>query len=322
MSSKNAIKLALEKLGCTQKKLAQKLDVSPAQISKWKTGEYMSHDMEVKLAKFSDIGDRNPDVVAWTGGTKQADKWKKLVCCIADSAMEEAETGFNTHTLIDEEGQRDLLCWQVLNIFNKIGIEIPQEFPSDIDFDYESCCEENEDKFENLYRENPYSKLISKSFNALNDVYGFYAAYIRSILDDWDIGLQDTPACNIEPCLLQLAFCKVDAESTIGPKFNSFKHETLNDYQEWIEIVKNKAFASSIPLKAELMHMVYEGHGLLGHEAETESLGFNARRLHPDIYMDEILKSNRLIHHVLPIICKKLGITEEELQIDPSEFSL
>ncbi|GAA5132918.1 helix-turn-helix domain-containing protein [Thalassotalea piscium] len=322
MSSENAIKLALNKLGCTQKELAAKLSVSPAQVSKWKGGEYMSLDMEEKLGSLAGIGKRDPDLIVWTGGIEQADKWKKLICYLADSAIEEAETGYNTYTLIDEEDQRDLLCRQIMYIFRQVGIEIPQEFPSDLDFDYELDWEENPEKFENLYSENSFSKLISKSFNALNDVYGFYAAYIEEILDDWDLGLMDTPACNIEPCLLELAFCKIAQESPSNPNFKSFKHETLSNYEEWIEIVKNKAFANRIPLKAELMNMVNEGHGVLGHEAEAESLGFNAGRLHPDVYMDEILKSHRLIHQVLPVICKKLGITEEELQIDSSEFSL
>ena len=129
-------------------------------------------------------------------------------------------------------------------------------------------------------------------------------------------------ACEIEYSLLDLAFCKIDDEMLSSPKFFSFKRETLKNYEEWIEIIKNKAFAKRTPLKAELMDIVNEGHGVLGHEAEAESLGFNAGKLHPDVYMDEILKSHRLIHQILPVICKKLGVTEEELQIDLSEFSL
>jgi len=38
--------------------------------------------------------------------------------------------------------------------------------------------------------------------------------------------------------------------------------------------------------------------------------------------MDEILRSHRIIHQVLPVICKKLGITEKELTLDENELRL
>ena len=59
----------------------------------------------------------------------------------------------------------------------------------------------------------------------------------------------------------------------------------------------------------------------MSHEAEAESLGFNAGRIHPDIYMNELLVGMRVIHQVLPAILKKLGI-EEEFKLDDSELSL
>ncbi|MDR2209543.1 MAG: hypothetical protein LBE22_11295, partial [Azoarcus sp.] len=75
------------------------------------------------------------------------------------------------------------------------------------------------------------------------------------------------------------------------------------------------------PLGAELLNMVYDSPEELGLEAERESLGFNQGRLHPDIYMDELLTGMRVIHQVLPAILKKLGI-EDEFQLDSSELRL
>ena len=72
-------------------------------------------------------------------------------------------------------------------------------------------------------------------------------------------------------------------------------------------------------MRTELLNMVYASHEAIGHEAEAESLGFNAARLRPDIYMNELLVGMRAIHQVLPAILKKLGI-EEAFQLDTSEF--
>ncbi|MCU6496396.1 hypothetical protein LPN04_01160 [Rugamonas sp. A1-17] len=63
------------------------------------------------------------------------------------------------------------------------------------------------------------------------------------------------------------------------------------------------------------MNLVRSSHGELGHEAEAESLGFNSSRIHPDIYMNEPLVGMRVIHQVLPVIMKKLGI-DEEFELD------
>lgn len=67
--------------------------------------------------------------------------------------------------------------------------------------------------------------------------------------------------------------------------------------------------------------MVHSSHEELGLEAEQESLGINSSRVHPDIYMNELLCGMRAIHQALPAIMKKLGI-DEEFKLDTSEFRL
>jgi hypothetical protein len=66
--------------------------------------------------------------------------------------------------------------------------------------------------------------------------------------------------------------------------------------------------------------MVYKSDEALRQEAESESLGFNSSRLHPDIYMDELLHGMRVIHQVLPAIMKKLGM--EDFKLDESELRI
>lgn len=311
MNNENLIKLILKNKKCTQKELAHMVGVSPAQVSKWKSGEYISFEMGKRLKILADIGDRDPDVVLWTGGVEQADKWSRLIKHLAETARENCETGYITYPLVDE---LDFLDFCVMSTLKNIGVQLPKEFPKDLDFNYESDYEEFEPDFEHLYYGNPHSGLIYQSFLALNDLYGFYAAYISDLFDHEGLELYDTSAVNIEPCLLNLAFCKIGKQDNFTPEFNQFRYQTITEYTRWIEELKVKALENNIPLKAELMNLLFDDHDSLGHEAEAESLGFNSRRAHPDIYMSEILESLRLIHQVLPVICKKLGITEDDFK--------
>ena len=57
------IQLALKTLKCNQKQLAEKLGVSPAQITKWKKNEHMSSEMKDTIEKLIGIEFEDPQVV-------------------------------------------------------------------------------------------------------------------------------------------------------------------------------------------------------------------------------------------------------------------
>ena len=315
MDSEAFVQLALDTLSCSQKELAIRLGVSPTQISKWKKGEHMSLEMAKKFREIVKIGDKDPAFVLWVGSIENATKWERLIRYLADVAEESAETGYDTYPLIDEEGT---LCWQTIHVLREMGVIIPKEFPQDLDIDYEDI---NVDAEEEWFDGNPYSSLIYKIYKSLNDVYGFYAAYVSDLISDDGLDLFDTPACNIEPCLMSLAACKLENDQEFAPKLGELRHQVTKDYEEWLIIVKDRAFRAGVPLRAELLDMVYHSADELGHEAEAESLGFNSSRVHPDIYMNELLVGMRVIHQVLPSIMKKLGI-DEEFQLDTQELRI
>lgn len=314
MYSEALVQLSLEALGCTQKDLALRLGVSATQISKWKKGEHLSLEMEEKLREISGIGEQNPEFILWSGSRESAEKWQKLIHSLAEMARFSDETGYDAELLMDESG---LLCWNIFDTLRDMGVNIPHEFPIELDTHQQSGDDEDDSFWEAVHR-NQYSSAIYNIFKAFTDVYGFYVAYIADLIND-DLELFDSPAENIEPCLMSLAASKVKIASDFAPNFGAFKYKVERNYEEWLGLVKARAFRVGAPLRAELLDLVRGDHDGLGHVAEAESLGLNASRIHPDIYMNELLVGMRVIHQVLPAIMKKLGM-EDEFKLDENDL--
>lgn len=329
MGNEVLINLALQTLGCNQAQLAEKLGVTRAQVTKWKNGEGVSLENENKLRALIGLSeDDEPELIEMTGGIIQAKKWEKLVIYLASLAEDGGETGYITNPFKMELGA-GFFTLQTLSVLKSAGIDIPKEFPKAIDFDVDKIRlldDKNESaRLSDLLDENPYSKLIYSCFRALVDVYGFYAAYIEDPANE----LMNLAECsysgtieNIEPSLLNLALAKLNDDSVqICSEFERFRFNTLNDYKIWLDDLKKLAYQYNVPLGAEVMHLLYDDLEELSFQAERQSLGFNDSKIHPDIYMNELLVGMRLMHQVLPKICEKLGITTEELEIDPSDFT-
>ena len=87
------------------------------------------------------------------------------------------------------------------------------------------------------------------------DVWGFYVAYVAHAIDDDDSSLFDTTS-NIEACLMDLAACKIQVDEKFAPKFRTFRYRGMKDYQKWLTTVKDAAFRTGTPLRAELLDMV------------------------------------------------------------------
>ena len=314
-NSSDLILVALKLLGCNQKTLAEKLEVSATQITKWKGGEYMSIDMREKIESMLDLKGMPPNMVMMAGSVESATEWMSLVYHLADIVSGMAETGYVTTPLIDEFELKSL-GWSTFFTLEQMGVALPSSFPDELKNIAEIYNNDSEisEAAHELVINNPYASIIYRMYLKLNDVYGFYVAYIKELMNNEALDLFDTAACNIEACLMDLAASKLNEEDTaLATNFPSFRFKVNKDFSEWLMIIKLTAIQHNIPLRAELLDMVSQSGDTLGCDAERESLGFNKNRLHPDVYMNELLIGMREIRLVLPHILNKLGIDENSI---------
>ena len=312
MDSAALVELALRAKACTQQQLAELVGVSPTQITKWKQGEHISLDMGKKLAKISGIGDLDPRFVLDSGSVKDAKKWAKLLCELADLADAGREHPYVTADLTEEQ---ENLGWRTFSVLKAMGVAIPAEFPKELDFNYDM---EDSDEFFELIEKSPHAKLIDTIYREVPPLYGFHAAYLSELHSEEDKLLPvEAELVNIQDNLMRLAAAKCEVSEELAPNFNRFRYQTRANYAKWLTSVKTEAFKASIPLKWELMDLVNDDSGDLNDAAEAESFGGSKSRIHPDVYMNELLVGMRTIHQVLPKIMEKLGLKGEfDLDLD------
>jgi hypothetical protein len=254
------------------------------------------------------------------GSLDNARRWEALFDRLAEEANDNAETGYDISTF---EVDRDLGMLGINTVSTLTGMRIapPLTFPDDLaDPPEDEVADEGAfDRYYAALDNHPITSTVRKIYAALAGISAFYSAYVEELTDGDNSELLDA-GMEASGCLMNLAACKIDVDETIAPNFDAYKAEWVKQYRDWIDVLKMHALREGIPLRAELLDLVYGDADGLGHAAKREALGFNDRNLHPDIDMNKLLVGMRLIHQVLPAIMKKLKIDANAFRLDRQDL--
>ena len=320
MSSQSLIKELIKKHGGTQAVCAAFLGVSSTQISAWKKDGYMSYAMQEKIKTYLGHEDMDAGFVTQAGSAEDAKKWLALISYLAVDADQGNETGYDT-SLTDN---LELTSAMVFHALTDMGFTIPQTYPKHLELDFLNMFDGDVDKttaLEKMLEADPCFSTIERILKEFTNLEGFVSAYIYPIFDSPNYKDEES-RLNIDGLLMHLAATKLDKSYVVGfrKKFSNFTDDIETKYYSYLKKIRNEAFRLGIPLKTEIMQLVYEDGDSLGQLADTEAEGFLDRSLHPDVYMNELLVNTRLIVQYLPAILKKLNISESEFKIDTSDL--
>lgn len=282
MKSSAFVNLALHDLKCSQKELAEKIGVSPTQISNWKYDEYMSAEMELKFREITKIGNEEPGLILMVGSLDQAKKWEDLILYLTGEPALEYECG----------------CYKILETLQQMGVKIPNDFPEELNYRPAVLNEATEANL--TFESNPFVRSITAIFVAYLDVNDFF---IRNITGLWasyeDMFKNCHEIWDLQSMLLRLAAAKIEVDAEFAPLSAQFKDDVFLNARICISGIKAKAFHNRVPIGVELLDMIYKDGKQLRDELEvrmaTQRTGIN-EQIHPDFYMNEILLKTRAIY--------------------------
>ena len=304
--SKYLIEVALRELGVNQKQLAEMLDVSTGQISRWKNhDDYISQDLTDKITTLCKLDNLSPEFVFIVGSINNAQRWEKVIHHCVEVACDFENVGVYGSILKDFD--MPLISSQIAVTLEQLGVNFSDEIPDVVEvlFKDQDLDDDQWEAFSNIPQVNVISKLIEEYVVLEN----FHNAYIEELSNNHDDLIDLT--MDIHSCLFLLAACKIDVPLEIAPNKNAHRFEWERWYREKINELKAAAVERQIPLRSELLMLVNDDGRGMAEAVEGQAWGLNSNQIHPDIYMNEILLGLRAIHKVLPSIMQKLGIEEE-----------
>ena len=300
-----AISLALTSLNCNQRELAEKLGVSAAQVSKWKKGEPMSSAMLTRLQDLAGLADLDPDFVNRVGGTKAARQWASFIKVVGATAF---EFDNNAQDLLDELNNGVLIHF-VMNALAEMGVDIPKPFP----YTLTASLQRSDGALEWEEHPEPIARVIFEMLSAYAGHKNFFWKFFDELSDPVKCSAYEDVA-DLESSLLFLAAIKLEDVPSDPATYARFVSKVLDEMQALINEIKVAVFADGLPFRQELSYLVDLSPEELSAVIEDEHLDFT-QRVHPDVYMDELLKGVQGVADALPALFKRLDKLETNVAV-------
>lgn len=302
MSLKFLIEAAIKEQKCSQKELAEMLDVSSAQISKWKNNEHISFEMQNKLLSMANIEMDLLRSVEWSGSVKNAKLWNEVVELIGKNKNFANESGFEIEMLENPDYQlTDIVTYGL----SEAGIIAPEVLFDDMEgLERESLWD--------LTNQNDFLKMIKRLIGEYSSLYGFYMMHIENLINE-EVFEDKEWQLAFDLDLILLALVKCGENKYAGKDFKLFEMQTIARFEKIIGDIKATAFENGIPLSSELNGLIEKDAEMLESESEDKFTGKMGKMIHPDIYMNELILGTRAINAILPLICNKLDISDEDI---------
>ncbi|PQJ46837.1 hypothetical protein BTO01_28855 [Vibrio jasicida] len=274
--------------------LAQKLQVTESQLLSWLDSERPDISLEIsQQLEGMTVEDHYIDTltILAIGGLKALEQWQMLTNSLIEDACQ--RNLFDLAPMLMEEDQRSL-CEQTLAALLNAGMTFPLDTNT-------------------IIENNHYTVVFSKIFEEIISLHNYYQEFFEAVAEK--PGFELDYFHDWEEILVELAvYHALEEDLHIYPNLEQFKHNTKLKVYAYINALKCHAAQHRLPLRAELLHLLDKNPKDLYDYTEAEMMGLFPPRIHPDIYVNEMIESQRLLHKVLPALCLKCGMTEEELR--------
>ncbi len=320
------VELALKLLNCNQKELAEKLGVSSAQVTKWKQDEKMSPRLKRALVALVDLdpsyltNSALTKTTLLTGSHETTRTWVEFIDYIAVLAFSGDPRTLLTRNLTDESYH---VSWQVISIMSALGHDVTQ-FPTEFNIDWISKPDEYKphDQLADIIFDTPVMatmyELLVAYYVIKHWVDECIAPTLRRLPDEVRLGSK--AVTDFYDALMAMALHRTDAyRNEEIPRITADPESPLARYACSHIIKRLKLFVAGegLPFTAEYNDILTGDLDEMSDYTDHDMLDALSDEGHPDIYLNkqvELLEKTRDNNVMLKLLCKKLGVSDEDIK--------
>lgn len=247
----NIIDYIIKHKGLKQKDIASLLNVSRAQISKWKAGEYISYTKQEELNHIAGLWGDDSEWAILAKNKENAENWFKYFAYQEEHALEGYDTGDFT-----EEENAIIAVPSILKKLYNLGVKIPENAPTIPD-------EESDEEYENTNFDNLISAFITN--------YGYIVHWWENAtdwLDDLDL-YENINSIRYEIDSIALSHIDEDTRIRAGittENFNKFFQEEKRFLIDHIQNLCKGILKAGYPITIDFYKVIFENPYILDDE--------------------------------------------------------